>query len=458
MKIHRRLGRRYNLSMNATCQTTDGQEQAGEAGARPRFQRAERQQMQWRPLSLEQLLPEDHTARVVWAYLEEFDLSALYEPIRAVEGHVGRSPIDPRILLAVWLYATIEGVSSARKLAQLCVEHVAYQWLCGGVSVNHHTLSDFRVQHVEFLDELLTQGVAALLHQGLIALDRVAQDGMRVRACAGSASFRREATLQQCLDEAEAHLAALQREAEQEHGVGENRRRQAARERAAADRAERIRAALDELPNIQQKMERRKKGDGQKARASTTDPEARRMKMGDGGFRPAYNVQFATTADSLVIVAADVVNAGADAGLMTPMMEQIEDRYEARPEECLADGGFSSHDDIARLESSGTRVYAPVKEEQKKRDKGEDPFARRKGDSDEVAAWRERMGTESAQQIYQQRAGTAEFPNAGCRNRGLLRFLVRGLRKVKAVTMWQVLAHNFQRTLALRAEAALVPS
>lgn len=443
--------------MNSTDQTADRKGTQKGTGGRPRYQRAERRQMEWRPLSLDQLLPADHTARLVLAYLEEFDLSALYEPIRAVEGHAGRPPIDPQILVALWLYATVDGVSSARRLAKLCQEHVAYQWLCGGVSVNHHTLADFRVQREAFLDELLTQGVTALLHQGLIVLDRVAQDGMRVRASAGAASFRREATLEECLVKAEAHLEALKREAQEADGGAQSRRQQAAQQRAAEDRAARIRAARDELPQIQQKMERRKKGDGAKARASTTDPEARRMKMADGGFRPAYNVQFATSAESLVIVAVDVVNAGADAGQMTPMMEQIQERYDVRPAEYLADGGFSTNEDIQQLESSGTRVYAPVKEEHKKRQKGEDPFARRKGDSDELAAWRERMGTEAARQIYQQRAGTAEFPNAGCRNRGLSGFLVRGLRKVRPVALWHGLAHNFQRTLALRAAAALAP-
>ncbi len=425
-----------------------------EASAKPRFQRAERRQIEWRPLSLDQMLPDDHPARLVWAYVESLDLSELYQAIRAIEGHVGRDPIDPKILVALWLYATIDGVGSARRLARLCTEHIAYQWLCGGVSVNYHTLSDFRVGHVEFLDRLLTQSVSTLLHQGLIALNRVAQDGMRVRASAGSGSFRRRPTLEECLQEAESQLAALKQESEQDPSA-EDRRHQSARKRAARERVEKLRQALDEVAEVEQKMERREKGSGCKARASKTDPEARRMKMGDGGFRPAYNVQFATTTDTLVIVGADVTNAGSDGGLMSPMVDQIEERHGTRPDEYLADGGFSTLKDIEALESSGTQVYAPVKDEEKKRKKGEDPFGRRHGDSDEVAAWRRRMGTESAKRIYKQRAATAEFPNAGCRNRGLLRFLVRGRPKAKAVSLWQALAHNFQRTLSLRAAAGL---
>ena len=423
------------------------------AGGKARYQRAERRQREWRDFCLDELLPDDHTGRLVWAYVESLDLSELYQAIRAIEGHVGRDPIDPKILVALWLYATIDGVGSARRLDRLCKAHVVYQWICGGVSVNYHTLSDFRVRHVEFLDRLLTQSVSRLLHQGLIELNRLAQDGMRVRASAGSSSFRRRPTLEQCLKEAEAQLDALKRESQE--GGAEDRRQRAAAERAARERTERLKQALAELAEVEQKMEHRKKGSGHKARASKTDPEARQMKMGDGGFRPAYNVQFATTTETLVIVGADVTNAGADAGRMSPMVEQVEERYAARPEQYLADGGFSTFKDIERLESSGTQVYAPVKDEEKKREKGEDPFARRKRDSKEVATWRERMGTEPAKQIYKQRAATAEFPNAGCRNRGLLRFLVRGLSKTKAVSLWQALAHNFQRTLSLRAACGL---
>jgi transposase len=249
--------------------------------------------MEWRPLALDQMIPSDHVARLVWAYVSELDLGALYEPIKSVEGNAGRDAIDPKILVALWLYATIDGVSSARRLDRLCKEQFAYLWICGEVSVNHHTLSDFRTEHLEVLDRLLTQSVATLLHQGLVALNRVAQDGMRVRASAGNSSFRRHKTLQNCLQVAQAHLADLRREADEPDAATENRRVKAAQERAAKDRARRLRAALEERDKTAEKMEQRKKGSGQQARASTTDPEARIMKMGDGGFRPAYNVQFA---------------------------------------------------------------------------------------------------------------------------------------------------------------------
>ena len=431
--------------------------QIGEA----RFQRAQRRQIMMQMLSLDQMLAEDHTVRLVWAYVDALDLTELYAKIRAVAGGAGRDPIDPQILLSLWLMATIDGIGSARRLGRLCEEQTPYRWLCGGVSVNDHTLADFRVDHGVFLDGLLTQSVAVLLHQGLVELTRVAQDGMRVRAAAGSGSFRRKPTLEKCLKEAEEHLEELKQEAEEDASAAD-RRVKAARQRAADDRKERLQKALEERETLVPKMERRKKGSGENARASMTDPEARKMKMGDGALvfhtekgRPAYNVQFVTATDSWVIVGTDVTNAGTDGGQMKPMVEQIEHRYQARPDEYLADGGFVSLSDMTDLEKSGITTYLPIMEQDQKRAKGIDPFAPVKGDSEEVKRWRARMGTEAAQKIYRQRAVTAEFPNATCRNRNLKQFNVRGLLKAKAATLWQVLAHNFQRTLDLRRSAGL---
>lgn len=422
--------------------------------ANVRFQRAQRRQISWQPMSLDQLIPTDHMARLVWAYVESFDLSQLYQRIQAVEGKPGRDPIDPRILLALWLFATIDGVGSARRLERLCQENFAYLWICGGVTVNHHTLSDFRVENVEFLDQLLTQSVATMLHQGLIELNRVAQDGMRVRASAGSSSFRRKASLEKCLKEAETHLTELKAEAEADPGA-EERRVQAAKERAVRERKERIEAALAERETLVPKMERRKKGSSENARASTTDPECRKMKMADGGFRPAYNVQFATTSGSLVIVGVDVTNAGTDGGQMQPMVTQIEQRYGQRPQEYLADGSFVSLDDITALGRSGITTYLPIMEEEIKRAKGIDPYAPVKGDSKEVIEWRRRMGEPSSQAIFRERSATAEFPNAGCRNRGLGQFNVRGVVKAKAVALWHAITHNFQRMLDLKRQSRL---
>jgi len=368
-----------------------------------------------------------------------------------VEGHAGRTPIDPKILMALWLYATLDGVGSARQLAHLCEEHVAYQWICGGVSVNHHTLSDFRTAHVEFLDQLLTDSVAVLMHQDLVTLHRVAQDGMRVRANAGASSFRRRKTLEECHSEARQQVDSLREELQADPGAS-SKRQKAARQRAARERADRIRQALDEMPKAESK---KKAGEKDTARVSTTDPEARVMKMADGGFRPAYNVEIATDTASQVITGVDVVNAGSDQGQMPPMVQQHHDRYGQTPEETLVDGGFAKHEDIEQVSSGEDRtvVYAPV---QKPKKDDRDPHERRPGDSEAIGQWRTRMGTSEAKEIYKDRASTAECVNAIARNRGLQQFLVRGLQKVQAVVLWFALAHNLMRAVALRAEAAAI--
>jgi transposase len=430
-----------------------GGERAAPVAGLARVQRAERRQGIMRAQALDELLTEDHPARLVWQYVEGLDLRRLYEQIKAVEGRAGREAIDPKILMALWLYATLEGVGSARQLDRLCRAHVAYQWICGGVTVNYHTLADFRTDHVDLLDELLTASVATLMHQGLVTLKRVAQDGMRVRASAGAASFRREPTLRECRVEARQQIEALRKELAQDPASC-TKRQEAARERAASERAERIARALAEIPKVQAS---KKADEKDKARASTTDPEARVMKMADGGFRPAHNVEFATDTASQVITGVDVVNVGSDQGQMAPMVEQHQKRYGQAPEEMLVDGGFAKKEDIEAVSAPavGTTVYAPV---QKPKKEGQDPHAARAGDSEAVAAWRVRMGTESAKEIYKERASTAECVNAIARNRGLRQFLVRGLPKVRAVALWFALAHNLMRAVALGALAVRMAS
>lgn len=409
----------------------------------PRVQWPNRLQMELRPVDLESLLPEDHKARIVWGYVERQELSLLYARIKAVEGGVGRAPIAPEILLSLWLYATLEGVGSARALARLCEAHDAYRWLCGGVGVNHHTLSDFRVGCGEFLDRLLSTNVAALLSCGAVSMVRVAQDGMRVRADAGAASFRRKARLQDYLAQARAQVAALKREIEDDPDATQ-RRQQAARERAAREREQRIAQALARLPQVEQL----KKANGQPvetARVSTTDAEASVMKMADGGYRPAYNAQLATDTRTQVIVGVDVITRGSDQGQLAPMVEQLQVRYAQRPQEMLVDGGFTRLADIEQV-AAHTKVYAPVPQP---KDESRDRHAPLPGDAPAVAAWRTRMGTEAAKAIYKDRAATAECVNALARNRGLSRFNVRSLDKVKSVLLWFALAHNLMRIVEI---------
>jgi transposase len=402
-----------------------------------------RRQIELRPSDLESLLPEGHRARMVWGYVERQELSGLYAGIKVVEGGAGRTAIAPEILFALWLYAILDGIGSARAIARLTQEHDAYRWICGGVQVNYHTLADFRTAQGEALDDLLTDNLASLMAAGVVKLKRVAQDGMRVRASAGAGSFRREEKLKGYLDAARQQVDTLKRQVVDDPGEA-SRRKQAAKARAAREREERIEKALARLPELAEIKQRQgKKPDD--ARASTTDPQATVMKMGDGGYRPAYNVQYGTDAESQVIVGVGVVTAGSDQGQMTPMVEQVTERCGRAPEAWLVDGGYPGHEQIDAV-AEQTTVYAPVP---KPKDQHADPHAPKAGDSEAVAAWRERMGTDQAKAIYKERAATAECVNAQARNRGMIRLQVRGLDKVKGVAVLFALAHNLMRMVSL---------
>lgn len=416
-----------------------------------RLQEPVRNQVEIRLAALDDLVAADHSVRIVWAYVEKLDLSALEQAIRAREHTPGRTPIAPRMLVALWLQATLDGIGSARELARRCAEALPYLWLCGGVSVNHHTLSDFRVGHGDFLDAQLTRDVAALMSEGLVDLNRVAQDGMRVRASAGAASYRRGATLEACLAEANAQVEALRHLVEEEPGRA-TKRQQAARERATRERAERVEQALARSQELQERAASDEKK--AKVRVSTTDPEVPVMKMADGGFRPAVNVELATDTATQVVSGVDVTNQGTDFGELVPMLEQHQERYATCPPEALVDGGFAKQEDIetAAGPAFGTTVYAPVPKPKKGTER--DRYAPLSGDSPVIAQWRQRMGTEEAQQIYRERAATAECVNAIARNRGLRQFTVRTLKKIRAAVLWYVLAHNLMRAHYLRTMAA----
>lgn len=418
----------------------------------PRFRRPDRAQLDPRPRSIDELVSPDHPVRAVWEFVQHMDLTALHAGYKAVEHHPGRPPTDVALLVALWLYATVESIGSAHELCERCIRDDPFKWLCGGVSVNYHTLADFRTEHADWLDEQLIWSVAVLRSEGLVELQRIGQDGLRVRASAGAGSFRREAKLAAAYQEAQQHWQALQAEL-QENPAARTERQRKAQERAAQERLKRVQRAQQHWQLIEAQREKRKPGDGATARASTTDPEARRMKMPDGGCRPAYNVQFATDLDTLVIVGVDVTNAGTDAGQLVPMVEQIQQSHEALPAESYVDGGFVTKEDITQVSRQGITVYAPIKAEAKKQQRGEDPYAPAKGDTPEVAAWRQRMGTAEAKTKYKAR-GLCEWPNAMTREQGLTRLLVRGLAKVKAVALWHALAVNWRRTLALRAAQA----
>jgi transposase len=436
--------------------------------APPRLSVPDRQQL-LSARTIDELLEPDHPARAVWAYVEELDLTPLFDRIRARGRVAGRPAIDPRLLVSLWLYATLAGFTSARELDDLCIHYDPFIWLAGGVSLNYHTLADFRTDNLEFVEQLLKQSVEVLRQRGLIDLDRIAQDGMRVRASAGAASFRRRETLERLLEEAQVELQDLRQKlaanvadpAATPGAVSEQTLasepelspQEAAAIRHAGERVERVEQALERMPEMEAKI---KPGEKKEARVSTTDPQATVMKMADGGFRPAYNVEYSTTCDGQVVVGVDVVTVGSDQGQMPPMLDQIEDRFEHRPKEVLVDGGFAKLEDIEAVQAGGKcKVYAPVAKPKKDTVDRHEPKAT---DSEEVAEWRKRMGTKTAKKIYKERAATAECVNAQARNRGLRQFTVRGLEKVKSVATWFAIVQNMARSFALRPQTAVMNS
>ena len=415
-----------------------------------RVLKPKRQQIQWLPRDLDGVLAEDHSARSIWGLLEKLDLSAFYGSIKAKLDRPGRPTTDPQVLLALWLLGTVEGVGSARKLARLCQEHDAYRWLCGGVPINYHMVSDFRVAHQDALDELLTQIVASLMAAGAVTLERVAQDGMRVRASAGANSFRRQETLEAHLEEALAQVARLAQEREHPD-AGVTRREQRARERAARERVE---EALEFLPQAQAAKERQqqtlvtaKRAKVTVPRVSSRDPQARVMKMPDGGFRPAYDVELATDQAKGIIVGVTVIREGTDAGQALPMEEQVMKRTGQRPGAYLMDGGFATREDITALEERNVTVYAPVRLPRNKRE--EERCQPRYGDRPQVVRWRQRMATKEAKAVYRQRGSTAEWANAQVSQHGVSRFTVRGVVKLTSVMLLVAVGHNLLRWAAL---------
>ena len=417
-----------------------------------RVMAAQRDQIELRACDLDSLLGSDHAARTVWAFVQSLELGPLHAKIKAVEHAAGRPAIDPAILVALWLWATIDGVGSAREIDRLCERDDAYRWICGGVGVNYHTLADFRTRHVEWLE------------RKLVTLSVVAQDGMRVRASAKAASFRRRGRLEQFMREARAQVDALKAELNEDAGAG-TRRKQAARERAVREREERLARALATMHEIEAREPAKKNqkkevkepdsaappgGKPPKAeaepRVSSTDPEARVMKMADGGFRRAFNAQLAVDTATQLIAGVDLVNIGSDMGQMVPMHEQIEQRYGRTPEHWLADGGYSKLQPIDEVAQRGTQ---PVMPPPRSRDPSIDPFVPKSTDSPNVAQWRARMASDQAKELYRQRAATIECTNAQVRRRGLYRFLVRGQLKTRGVLLWHALAHNLMRMRSL---------
>jgi transposase len=400
----------------------------------------QRDQIELLAVDIDSLIGLDHVARAIWAYVAGLDVSELEDRIKARGDRPGHPAISPRLLLALWLYATSEGVGSARALERLCNSHDAYRWLCGGVSVNYHTLADFRVGCADLLDRLLAEHLAALAKARLIDLDTLAQDGVRIRANAGASSFRREQTLDGHLATAQAVVDELKREVDARSDAS-NQRIAAARERAARERTERVRAAQQALDDIKRRRKEReeKRGNGKKPkepRASTTDADARVMKMADGGFRPGYNVQVVSAAGEQIVVEVEVRNSGSDRGLLRPMLERLR-TLGHRPARHLADGGFCSAEDIEWAHGEGIDVYCPPTQSKH----GTDPYLPRRGDRAGVLAWRARMASDAGKAQYKPRS-ICECIHARWRNWNLRQLTVRGIEKVRAVVLLYAITNN----------------
>lgn len=403
----------------------------------PRLVRPNRKQKLLQIEDVDGLIPQNHRARALAAVVDELDLASFYAPIKARGSSAGRPATDPKMLLTLWLFATSEGVGSGRQLARLCDRDAPYRWICGGVCVSYHTLTDFRVEHGAALDDLMTQVLAVMMKMGVVRLKRVAQDGMRVRAAAGAASFHREETLDKHLKTAREQVLAAKEMLDKDDPTRSDKQK-AATARAAKAREKNTRKALKEVRRLQSKKPSRKSNS--EPRASTTDPDAKVMRMADGGFRPAVNVQIASDTSSGAIVGIGVTDSGTDQGHISSMLDEVERRTGARPKEVLVDGGYVSRDDIDAVENSGTTVFAPVPEA---RTKDVDPHEPKKDDTKAVARWRRRMKTERAKKIYKQRASTAERVNGILRtHRGFDRLPVRGLANALKVGLLMALTHN----------------
>jgi len=410
-----------------------------------RVSRPERDQIGWEMVDLDQLVGPDDPVRLVASFVAGLNLAALYEKIEARAHGPGRNAIDPALLLSLWLYATVDGVGSAREVARLCERDLPYRWLCGGVSVNYHALSDFRSSHVEVIDRLLTDSVTALVADGLVSLADVAHDSVKVRANAGSSSFRRSGRLEQIRSKMEERVAGLRAELEGAPDASA-KRKAAARERAARETLANTKRAQERMRELEAaRAKQRKKdrvdpktGKNKPVRVSTTDPQARILAMAGGERRPAHSLQI--SADPKTLVALGVrVHDSTDFGQLRPALEQIKERYGKLPETLLADCGFCDKADISFAHEHGVTAIVPSNNEARL---GDLAYATQYANAmPGIAQWRERMVKASTKQAYKLRC-RLECVFAQMRNRGLRFFRLRGADKVKGEALIHLLAHN----------------
>lgn len=428
-----------------------------------RVVRANRSQLAWDLIDPEAWLPLDQRARLVAGFVETLDLTLLYDKVAAREGLPGRPAADPAVLFTLWLLAAMDGIGSARELDRLVKRDLAYRWVACGVPINYHGLADFRVAHADVLDELLTVTLTAFLAEGLFDPDEIVVDGTKIKASAGKSSYKRALRLDEAEAVMTARVVALKAEVDADPAVS-SKRTQSARARAVRETQERIEKARAKLAEIEAEKTNRAKrspkevADSKEARASLTDPEARRMRCADGAVRASYNVQIAATTDHGFVTAIAATGRRNDSGLARPMLEDSERRLGRPVKRLLADTGFAQATDIAAL---GTRVDSPVgvyiHPPKDRTDVKPSTLLLRQREREKepqiIKDWRQRMTTDAAETIMKKR-GRIERVNANFKNRGFGTMLVRGLAKVQAIALWHALAHNLATAFRVRAAAA----
>lgn len=414
-----------------------------------------RTQIEIRVSSLNDLIPEDHTARVVWNYIDKLDISKSLKNIITCHGCVGRPAVNPKILIALWLYATIEGIGSARVLTRYTKEHIGFTWICGGVQIERKTISDFRVNNNDLFDELLAQGVAILVKAKAVTLKEIAQDGLKVRSDSSKNSFRNTDNLKHCYEKAKERIDLLKKEID-EDPASCSRRQKHNKIRAQEEVMSRIQKAEEELKEFisdtdknRQKHRKKKLTNDEKEyiKSSITDPEARIMKMPDGSYHPAYNFQYSVDTENNIIISLDVIQNGSDAGQMLPMYEKIKATYNQIPGRYLVDCGFKNYSDIKKIFKDGCKVYMPPQQSGKRNVIS--PEKSRAKNSEPIKEWRARMEEKETKNIYKNRKQTIELANAKLRGLGLYRLAVRGLEKAKGIATFFAFAYNMMRTRSL---------
>ncbi len=414
-----------------------------------RVKSANRKQLCFDVLDYDTLIPEDHAARIMVAFVEQLALFDFYALIKARENSAGRPATDPRLLLCLWLYATVDSVGSARTLSDLCQTDNAYRWICGGVQMNYHTLSDFRTAYPENLDDLLTNIVSSLLSQGTISLKSIIIDGTKVKASAGKQSFKTRKKLHHLKKQTRRHIEALRRELDDAPQASSSRIK-AARECAQNEMEKKVEKALSIMPEIEALKEERKKKVKKgttvsKAKVSTTDPDARIMKFADGSVKAGYNCQIGIDAQSMIILSVEPSQQGNDKGLLKPMVEKIAKRYDKHSERVLVDGGYRVHQDIIDLaeHETPTLVYSPLQE--LKKDIKPESLRKRKAKEAKfpkvLQAYYKRMRNNAAGLITKQRS-RIETVNGIIHNRLRGGFKLRGIEQVKSELLLHAIGQN----------------